>query len=137
MTAPDAVPPGTTVEQLAAALRAYADMQPERAAVELLIGHNEGDAHWLWREPFRACVSWFPADDEGPAMAEVDWRSVAELRAYRQVLPDSGSERAVLAVAVSLASGPLADAATSCDLHNRLLIEDAVSCALGLRGTDR
>lgn len=57
MTAPDAVPDGTTVEQLAAALRAYHDMQPERAAV----------------------------------------------------------------------SGDFGVAAASCDLHNRLVIEDAVS----------
>lgn len=137
MTAPGAVPEGTTVEQLAAALRAYADVQPERAAIELLIGHNR-DGHWLSRRPFRRRVSWFPADDEtDEPMAEVDWDALkVKVNERREELVDTGSEVAVLAVACSIARGALEQSATSCDVHNRGLIAVAVVDALGLSWGD-
>lgn len=137
MTAPDAVPEGTTVEQLAAALRAYHDVAPQRAAVELLIAHNQGSAHWLRREPFRECVEWMPAeDDDDEPMAAVEWGRVAALLGTGQRLHDTGSEWAVLGVAVALAIGSLADAASSCDVHNRRLVAAAVVDALGLSWGD-
>jgi hypothetical protein len=133
VTAPDAVPPGTTVDELAAALRlgAEGDTAARLAAVELLIEHYAGGVHgyWLGREPFRARVAWYPADDVYPVTASVDWHAVAELLATGEGLHDTGSERAVLRVAVALAIGPLYEAASSCDEHNRRLIVDAVAHA--------
>lgn len=132
MTAPGAVPDGTTVDELAAALRLGAEGDRAReAAVELLIEHHSAGrpGHWLRRDPFRQRVRWYPADDVYPAAAAVDWAAVEELLASLasgEGLYDSGSERAVLAVAVSLARGPLAHAASSCDERNRTVVARAV-----------
>lgn len=132
MTAPDAVPEHTTVEQLAAALRAYHDLQPERAAVELLIAHNQGSAKWLRSDQFRACVSWIPSEyfPEEP-MAQVHWTAAGRITG-----PATESERAVLVVAVHIARGVLADVAHTCDVHNRRLVAGAVVDALGLSWSD-
>jgi hypothetical protein len=132
VTAPDAVPEGTTYGELAAALRAGSEGDYARlAAVELLIEHHSGGRHgyWLGREPFRARVAWYPADDVYPAAASVDWVAVRELLDRR--LPDTGSERAVLGVARELAVGWLYHAASSCDEHNRRLISTVVDQAMG------
>jgi hypothetical protein len=126
VTAPDAVPPGVSVDELADALRRGAEGDRAcEAAVELLAGHR----HWLRREPFRALVAWCPADDVYPAAAAVGWPAIEQLLASG--LPDTGAERAVLGVAVSLAIGPLYEAASSCDEHNRRLIAAAVDGAMG------
>jgi hypothetical protein len=133
VTAPDAVPPGVTVAELAAALRAGSEGDYARlAAVELLIEHHSGGRHgyWLARVPFRARVDWYPADDVYPAAAGVDWSAVRELLATGEGLYDTGSERAVLGVAVELAIGSLAEAASSCDEFNRRVIVDAITRAV-------
>jgi hypothetical protein len=134
VTAPDAVPESVTYAELAAALRAGAEGDYARlAAVELLIEHHSGGRHgyWLGREPFRARVAWYPADDVHPATASVDWSAVERLLATGEGLIDTGSERAVLGVACSLAVGPLYEAASSCDEHNRRVIVGAVDQAMG------
>lgn len=133
MSAPDAVPPGTSVDELAAALRLGAEGDHARtAAVELLAGHHSAGraGHWLRREPFLARVAWYPADEVYPAAAAVDWCAVAELLTSGQGLYDSGSERAVLGVAVSLARGALYLAADTCDETNSALIVETVAHAL-------
>jgi hypothetical protein len=132
VTAPDAVPEHVTYAALAAALRAGSEGDYARlAAVDLLIEHHSGGrhGHWLGREPFRRLVAWYPADEVYPAAASVDWSAVRELLATGEGLFDTGSERAVLGVACSLAIGPLYEAASSCDEHNRRLIVDAVAHA--------
>jgi hypothetical protein len=129
VTAPDAVPESVTYGELAAALRAGSEGDTARlAAVQLLIEHHSGGrhGHWLAREPFRARVAWYPADDVYPAAAGVDWAAVADLLATGEGLHDTGSERAVLRVAMELAIGSLYEAASSCDEFNRRLIVDAV-----------
>jgi hypothetical protein len=134
VTAPDAVPEGTTVAELAAALRRDAEGDRAReAAIGLLIAHRSGGqpGPWLRREPFLALVRWDPADDLYPAEAEVDWAALRQLLASGEGLLDTGSERAVLRVAVELAVGSLAVAASSCDEHNRRLICAAVDAAMG------
>jgi hypothetical protein len=134
VTAPDAVPESTTYTELAAALRHGAEGDYARlAAVELLIEHHSGGrhGHWLARGPFRERVDWYPADDVFPAAAGVDWPAVRELLASGEGLTDTGSDRAVLEVACSLAVGPLYEAASSCDEHNRRLIVDALARAFG------
>jgi hypothetical protein len=133
MTALDAVPPGTTVDELAAALRAGAEGDYSRlAAVGLLVEHHSGGrhGHWLARQPFRARVDWYPADDVFPAMAGVDWAAVRELLATGDGLHDTGSERAVLRVAMELAIGSLYEAASSCDEFNRRVIVEAITRAV-------
>jgi hypothetical protein len=133
--APDAVPAGTTVAELAAALRRDAEgYLPTVAAVELLIAHG----HWLSRGPFRrCCVSWLPDDDEGPAVAAVEWSAVAALLAGQvadEPLFDTDSERGVLAVAASIAAGHPCDLGSvllSCDAANVRRIADAVLNAGG------
>jgi hypothetical protein len=129
-----AVPEHVTYAELAAALRAGSEGDYARlAAVQLLIEHHSGGrhGHWLGREPFRARVAWYPADDVFPAAASVNWQAVAVLGATSEGLYDTGSERAVLGVACSLAIGPLYEAASSCDEHNRRLISAAVDQAMG------
>jgi hypothetical protein len=132
--APDAVPPGVSVGELAAALRRDAEGDRAReAAIELLIAHRSGGqpGAWLRREPFLELVRWDPADDLYPAEAEVDWAALRQLLASGKGLSDTGSERAVLRVAVELAVGSLAAAASSCDEHNRRLICAAVDQVMG------
>jgi hypothetical protein len=133
MTAPDAVPEHVTYAELAAALRAGSEGDYARlAAVKLLIEHHSGGrhGHWLGREPFRALVAWYPADDVYPDAASVDWSAVRELLATSEGLHDTGSERAVLGVAVELAIGPLYEAASSCDEFNRRVIVEAITRAV-------
>lgn len=135
MSAPDAVPAGTSTAELATALRRdAAGYLPAMAAVELLIAHR----HWLSRGPFRrCCVSWLPEDDEGPAVAAVDWAAVAALLAGDvdgEPLTDTDSERGVLAVAASIAAGHKCDLGTTllaCDAANVRRIADAVLTAGG------
>lgn len=135
-TAWDAHQAGVSLEEIVAALRAYCDVQPGEAAVELLIGHN-GTGHWLTREPVLRLVDWAAADEDGPAMALPDWRAIREwVEDVAEGQPDTPSEWAVLRVAVSIAIGPLAEAAWSCDQSNRRLVADAVMAALGF-GTFR
>jgi hypothetical protein len=134
VTAPDAVPESVTYAELAAALRAGSEGDYARlAAVELLVEHHSGGrhGHWLARQAFRARVDWYPADDVFPAAAGVDWPAVRELLATGEGLYDTGSERAVLGVAVELAIGSLYEASSSCDEHNRRLICAAVNEAMG------
>lgn len=134
--ATDAVPEGTTVGELETALLRGAEGDRARmAAVELLMAHRSGGrpGHWLRREPFRRLVAWYPADDVYPAAAAVDWLAVEELLASGEGLFDTGSERAMLAVAVSLARGALYHAASSCDEPNRAVIVETVARAFGVR----
>jgi hypothetical protein len=131
-TAAEAAP---TPDQLAAALRTHADGDTTRsAAVNLLIGHR----HWLRRDVLLRRTLWWPADVDGPAMAAVEWSRMQRLLdsdpdevTEQDRLFDSGSERGVLQVAVSIASGWLGDALTSCDQTNVALIVEAVRSAGG------
>jgi hypothetical protein len=133
MTAPDAVPESVAYAELAAALRAGSEGDYARlAAVQLLIEHHSAGRHgyWLGREPFRRRVDWYPADDVYPAAASVNWQAVAVLGATGEGLYDTGSERAVLRVAVELAIGSLYEAASSCDEFNRRVIVEAIARAV-------
>lgn len=124
---------GVTPAELVEALRRdAAGYLPAVAAVELLITHR----HWLGRSPFAARVDWLPEDDEGPAMAAVDWDAVAALLAGDgdEPLYDTDSERGVLAVAASIAAGhrcDLGSALLACDVTNVRRIADAVLTAGG------
>ncbi len=133
MSAPDAVPAGTSAEELAAALRRDAAGDRAReAAVELLIGHRSGGAagHWLRSVALRGRMVWVPADDEGPAYAHIWWQEVAELLESGHGFTGSPSELAMLRVAVDLATGWSLYEASSClDPHNAALVVDAVAHA--------
>lgn len=136
-TPPDAVPTDTTIAELAAALRRdAAGFLPAMAAVELLIAHR----HWLSRGPFRrGCVCWLPDDDEGPAVATIDWAATVALLNAKipgEPVGDTDSERGVLAVAASIAAGhpcDLGSALLACDTTNVGRIADAVRTAGGAR----
>ncbi len=132
MTAADVAP---TVDQLATALRMQSVGDLARsAAVKLLIGH----VHWLRRDVLLRRTLWWPADENGPAMAAIEWSRVQRLLdsdldevTEQDVLFDSRSEQGVLRVAASIANGWLGDTLTSCDRQNVALIVDAVRAAGG------
>lgn len=126
-----------TFDEFAEALRrGAAGWLPQMAAVDLLIAHR----HWLSRGPFLAAVdTWRPTGTlgaVGPAHACVDFDQLTDRIDTGHGLHDTGSERAVLALACSLAGATsvcLSDALLSLDQTNVRLIADAVLTAGGVR----
>lgn len=116
-------PADVAFEQLVAALRRYLSGMPEDAATQLLIEHGR----WIRGSELRGCIEWFAATDDNPECAWIVWPDVAALLA--EGLPASGSEKAILAVAVSIASGPVWEAAVSCDDRNWRLVLAAITAA--------
>lgn len=116
-------------DELRQALRAWAaGWLPSMAAIELLISHE----HWLRRAPFLERVEL----SEDRALAVPDWEALGALLDSGEGLFDTASERGVLAVVCSLASGrpvDLQDVLVSCDQANVRLIADAVLTAGGAR----
>ncbi len=95
--------PDEPPDDLPAMLRAgAAGHVPTQAAIELLIRHG----HWPDRLHRDGHVTTWPADNHGPAMATIDWRTVAQrLHDHTEHgLAASSSERSVLTVAASLVS---------------------------------
>jgi hypothetical protein len=122
-----------TAASLLDALRAHAQgLHSLQAAAELLIGH----ATWLQRDDFLRCyVHTIPGTTDGTPMAIIDWpEAITGLDQGR--LPCSGSERRVLRIAASLASGipvDLRDALTGLDARNTGLVRAAITRATGHR----
>lgn len=102
------------------------------AAIELLIAHG----HWLRRDPFLACLAYYPTDTDGPAVAVPDWAAVEVLLDYTgEGLADTDSQRCVLGVAASLVGGYRVDLrhVVSCDAATVGLIAEAIRAAGGGR----
>ncbi|MEV1294477.1 hypothetical protein [Pseudonocardia sp. NPDC049635] len=115
---------------LAAALRRCAQGDRAReAAVALLVAHRR----WLRAPELQREVKILRSYEDGtPELAAVCWDAARQLYTDRAA-PCSGSEWAVLGVAIDLATGALYDAAGSCDTHNTALITGAVAAAFGIR----
>jgi hypothetical protein len=116
-----AVPDDVTATHLTEVLLDSVDDPCHFAAIQLLAEHGV----WLNRAPIRACIDWEPEDDEYSDGATVRWSDIAALT-EDGVGPATGSEVAVLAVAHSIAVGPLNEAATRCDNRNWALIVRAI-----------
>lgn len=121
-----AVPDHVTATSLASVLLDSTDDTAEYAAIRLLADHGV----WLARPSVRGCVTWEEADDEYPADAVIRWADVAALT-KDTVGPATGSEVAVLGVALALAAGALNEAVIRCDHHNWALIVEAITTARG------
>ncbi|MBY5163281.1 hypothetical protein [Salsipaludibacter albus] len=126
-----------STDELAAMLRAGATGHvPTEAAVELIIRHGG----WPPRLLANGHVDTWPATHDQPAMASVDWDAVADRLADHgaQGPAASSSERAILAVATSLAGRHdinLGDLLPRLDATNAGLVAGAVghACNSGIR----
>ncbi len=112
-------------------LRAWARGHlPTQAAVELLVDHGT----WPQRLFDDGHVNTWKATAQGPAMAAIDWPAVADRLTDRtgRGFAASGSERSVLAVALSLAGHlevRLGELLPRLDATNTGLVATAVATA--------
>lgn len=116
--------------RLACLLRdAAAGMLPDMAAAGLIIAHG----HFLRDPAFRRIIAAGSSVTDGQPFAVIRWN--AALWALENGrLPCSGSERAVLLIAASLAEGvpvSLRDCLGSLDRHNITLVTSAITAANG------
>jgi len=116
--------------RLAGLLRdAAAGLLPDMAAADLIIAHG----HFLHDPAFRRIIAAGSSVTDGQPFAVIRWN--AALWALENGhLPCSGSERAVLLIAASLAEGApvsLRDCLGSLDRRNITLVTDAITAANG------
>lgn len=116
--------------RLACLLRdAAAGMLPDMAAADLIIGHGR----FLHDPAFRRIIAAGSSVADGQPFAVIRWN--AALWALENGhLPCSGSERAVLLIAASIAEGvpvSLRDCLGSLDRRNITLVTDAIAAANG------
>ncbi len=116
--------------RLACLLRdAAAGMLPDMAAADLIIRHG----HFLHDPAFRRIIAAGSSVTDGQPFAVIRWN--AALWALENGhLPCSGSERAVLLIAASIAEGvpvSLRDCLGSLDQRNITLVTDAITAANG------
>jgi hypothetical protein len=109
---------------------AAAGMLPDMAAAGLIIGHG----HFLRGPAFRRIIAAGSSAAGGQPFAVIRWN--AALRALENGrLPCSGSERAVLLIAASLAEPGIAislrENLGSLDRRNITLVTDAITAANG------
>lgn len=108
---------------------AAAGMLPDMAAAGLIIAHG----HFLRDPAFRRIIAAGSSVTDGQPFAVIRWN--AALWALENGhLPCSGSERAVLLIAASLAEGTpvsLRDCLGSLDRRNITLVTDAITAANG------
>jgi len=108
---------------------AAAGMLPDMAAADLIIGHG----HFLHDPAFRRIIAAGSSVTDGQPFAVIRWN--AALWALENGhLPCSGSERAVLLIAASLAEGTpvsLRENLGSLDRRNITLVTDAITAANG------
>jgi len=108
---------------------AAAGMLPDMAAAGLIIGHG----HFLHDPAFRRIIAAGSSVTDGQPFAVIRWN--AALWALENGhLPCSGSERAVLLIAASLAEGTpvsLRENLGSLDRRNITLVTDAITAANG------
>jgi hypothetical protein len=108
---------------------AAAGMLPDMAAADLIIGHG----HFLHEPAFRRIIAAGSSVTDGQPFAVIRWN--AALWALENGhLPCSGSERAVLLIAASLAEGTpvsLRENLGSLDRRNITLVTDAITAANG------
>ena len=108
---------------------AAAGMLPDMAAADLIIAHG----HFLHDPAFRRIIAAGSSVTDGQPFAVIRWN--AALWALENGrLPCSGSERAVLLIAASLAEGvpvSLRDCLGSLDRRNITLVTDAITAANG------
>jgi hypothetical protein len=116
--------------RLACLLRdAAAGMLPDMAAADLIIGHG----HFLHDPAFRRIIAAGSSVTDGQPFAVIRWNA-ALFALENGHLPCSGSERAVLLIAASLAEGvpvSLRDCPGSLDRRNITLVTDAITAANG------
>ena len=117
--------------RLACLLRdAAAGMLPDMAAADLIIRH----VHFLHEPAFRRIIAAGASVTDGQPFAVIRWNA-ALFALENGHLPCSGSERAVLLIAASLA-GPgiaisLRENLGSLDRRNIILVTDAITAANG------
>ena len=117
--------------RLACLLRdAAAGMLPDMAAADLIIRHG----HFLHEPAFRRFIAAGASVTDGQPFAVIRWNA-ALFALENGHLPCSGSERAVLLIAASLA-GPgiaisLRENLGSLDRRNIILVTDAITAANG------
>jgi hypothetical protein len=108
---------------------AAAGMLPDMAAADLITGHG----HFLHEPAFRRIIAAGSSVTDGQPFAVIRWN--AALWALENGhLPCSGSERAVLLIAASLAEGTpvsLRENLGSLDRRNITLVTDAITAANG------
>jgi hypothetical protein len=106
-----------------------AGMLPDMAAADLIIGHG----HFLHDRYFRRIIAAGSSVTDGQPFAVIRWN--AALYALENGhLPCSGSERAVLLIAASLAEGipvSLRENLGSLDRRNITLVTGAITAANG------
>ena len=116
--------------RLACLLRdAAAGMLPDMAAADLIIRHG----HFLHEPAFRRIIAAGASVTDGQPFAVIRWNA-ALFALENGHLPCSGSERAVLLIAASLAEGvpvSLRDCLGSLDRRNITLVTDAITAANG------
>ena len=116
--------------RLAALLRdAAAGMLPDTAATDLIIAHG----HFLHDPAFRRIIAAGASVTDGQPFAVIRWNAAITALASGR-LPCSGSERAVLLIAASLAEGvpvSLRDCLGSLDRRNITLVTGAITAANG------
>ena len=116
--------------RLACLLRdAAAGMLPDMAAAGLIIGHG----HFLHDPAFRRIIAAGSSVTDGQPFAVIRWNA-ALFALENGHLPCSGSERAVLLIAASLAEGvpvSLRDCLGSLDQRNITLVTAAITAANG------
>ena len=116
--------------RLAALIEATAaGMLCDTAAVSLIIAHG----HFLHDPAFRRIIAAGSSVTDGQPFAVIRWNA-AITALENGYLPCSGSERAVLLIAASLAEGTpvsLRDCLGSLDRRNIALVTDAITAANG------
>jgi hypothetical protein len=116
--------------RLAALLRdTAAGMLPDMAAAGLIIAHGR----FLHDPAFRRIIAAGASVTDGQPFAVIRWNAALWALEHGR-LPCSGSERAVLLIAASLAEGTpvsLRDCLGSLDRRNLALVTDAITAANG------
>ncbi len=118
-------------DRLACLLRDAADgMCAGAAAVELIIRHG----HFLHDPAFRRIIAAGSSITTGQPLAVIRWNAAIHALDTGQ-LPCSGSERAILRIAASLAGSSIAVSLGDClgnlDRRNIALVTDAITAANG------
>jgi hypothetical protein len=117
--------------RLAALLRGTAaGMLPDTAAADLIIRHG----HFLHDPAFRRIIAAGSSITTGQPLAVIRWNAAIHALDTGQ-LPCSGSERAILRIAASLAESSIAVRLRDClgnlDRRNIAVVTDAITAANG------